>query len=285
VPEAAIPPPEPPRRDGRTGWFVIGAVALVVAIVAGVVVSTRQGTDLPATPSGSVAPSPVLSAPGGLVGSARGFSVTLTWSPSTGTVPVGTYNVYRNERLLGSVQGTQTTYSDTSVVPGRSYTYEVLAHAESIESQRATVQVKVAKPSLRAARVEGTFNVKATATSHSGYTQFTGSFTTGWKFRPKCDTGACNVVWQDLAAKGFKATLKDAKGKYTGSDTGNFNAKCGSSNAETSLSISFTVAKAKAGVASWDATKLTGTLTQTEDAQLGCVRSTATYTITASLIS
>jgi len=260
---------------------------VVVAIVAGVVLSTRQGTDLAASPSASpsVAPSPVLAAPTGLEGSAKGFSVTLTWSPSTGTVSVDTYNVYRNERLLGFAQGTETTYSDKTVVPGRSYTYEVLARGGNVESERAAVQVKVAKPSLRAARVEGPFNVKATATSHSGYSQFTGSFTTGWEFRPKCRAGACSVVWQDLAAKGFKATLKDSKGKYTGSDTGNFNAKCGSSDVDTILSISFTVAKAKAGVASWSATKLTGTLTQTENAQLGCVRSTATYSITATLIT
>lgn len=291
-PPPGMPPPAP-AQGRRSVWPVVAAVVLVLAIVGGLLFAARKGSRSPQAGPGepslktsaSPAPSPTLLAPSELASKARPFSVKLSWEAAGGTVPPEAYNVYRNGKLLGFVDAQNTTYTDRRVVPGKRYTYEVLARGGGLESARTSVGVNLPKPPLADARVQGTFNVKAKAVSRSGYSEFTESFTTGWKFTPKCRTGACKVTWQELSAKGFKAVLGKVKATYSGSDTGDFNTHCGSSTVSTVLNVKFTVERARAGIGSWTATKLTGTLGQTEAAQLGCVSSAATYTISATLVS
>src|SRR5436309_1881057 len=79
-----------------------------------------------------------------------------------------------------------TTYTDTAVVPGKTYMYEIESSAGSVVSSRIPVEVKTPVPSLSQARLEGTFNVSLTAVSHSGFSSFNSKFTLGWQFTPKC---------------------------------------------------------------------------------------------------
>ncbi len=51
--------------------------------------------------------------------------VELSWSPSTDTVGVTGYTVYRGGTLLGSVGGDTTSFDDASAFPGTTYTYTV----------------------------------------------------------------------------------------------------------------------------------------------------------------
>jgi chitodextrinase len=66
-------------------------------------------------------------APGNLSSIVRSSTqVDLTWSASTDNVAVTGYDIYRNDALLKTV-GTVTSYSDTLVVGGGTYTYKVRA--------------------------------------------------------------------------------------------------------------------------------------------------------------
>jgi fibronectin type 3 domain-containing protein len=67
-------------------------------------------------------------APTGLTAGARRFTTTvdLEWTSAMDNVGVVGYEIYRNGELLTRV-GPETTYSDTSVAAGSSYTYEIRA--------------------------------------------------------------------------------------------------------------------------------------------------------------
>ncbi len=66
------------------------------------------------------------STPANLVVTANGTSeVDLIWVASTDNVGVTGYTIYRDGVVLDTVNGTTTTYSDTSVQPNTSYTYTV----------------------------------------------------------------------------------------------------------------------------------------------------------------
>ncbi|MDQ3941097.1 MAG: right-handed parallel beta-helix repeat-containing protein, partial [Actinomycetota bacterium] len=77
---------------------------------------TRYGTDTdaPTTPTNLVATA------------ARHDKIDLSWSASTDNVGVTGYHIFRDGALLASA-GTETTYSDTTVSPSTTYTYQVRA--------------------------------------------------------------------------------------------------------------------------------------------------------------
>ncbi|MGZ6792251.1 MAG: hypothetical protein ACXVFV_04810, partial [Mycobacteriales bacterium] len=54
--------------------------------------------------------------------------VDLAWRPSTDDVGVAGYSVVRNGTLLATVDGTRTTFSDTTALPATSYSYAVDAY-------------------------------------------------------------------------------------------------------------------------------------------------------------
>jgi chitodextrinase len=53
--------------------------------------------------------------------------VNLSWNASTDNVGVTAYDIYRNGTLVGSVSGTQTTFTDTGLSPVTTYSYYVRA--------------------------------------------------------------------------------------------------------------------------------------------------------------
>jgi fibronectin type 3 domain-containing protein len=85
------------------------------------------------------------SQPGNLRGTAPSSSrVDFNWDPSTDNVGVTGYRIYRNgsSTPLVSVGGSTTSYSDTSVAAGTTYTYQVGAvDAAGNESSKASVAV------------------------------------------------------------------------------------------------------------------------------------------------
>jgi len=260
------------------------AVALVVlgSLIAVVVVATGGKGKSAANGSPSPSPTPAVVEPAGLTSNVNVLAVTLSWSEPPGGAAVVQYNVYRDGALLSSPG--VTTYTDISAAPGQTYSYDVEAIGPAGTSPRASIQVVVPVPSLAAARLEGDFNVKAKTLSHSGYSSYPSSFTLGYHFDPKCDTGACNVVWTDLSEKRFKATFTEHGARYTGSDSGDFGAVCSSTAHDSLLTFSIRVVKAKPIDGDWRASKLVGTITQYDAPQLGCVTGRATISITLTLI-
>ena len=84
-------------------------------------------------------------------------SVTLAWTasttvPTTGTI---TYDVYRNEvQIANGVSGTS--YTDSTVQAGQSYSYTVRANMESVDSNAATVTIPGNTPPTTSASFVGT---------------------------------------------------------------------------------------------------------------------------------
>lgn len=102
------------------------------------------------------------SVPTGVSASAVSCSqVTVTWQPSTTSRTMKGYNIYRGGTLLNTVGASATSYSDTSVASGTSYSYTVSgidSSGESPQSSPATVTTPSCGPTVPG-------NVRASAAS------------------------------------------------------------------------------------------------------------------------
>jgi hypothetical protein len=277
--------PPPPKRS-RARLMLIGAGILVVAgIVIGVVIASGGGKKEVASlnPTATTPPAPSVAPPVGFTakGQAIPFGVVMTWSAPTGQGVQG-YRIYREGVQIATPPSGTTTYMDSNVKPGKTYTYEILTRGTGlIQSARVSSDVVVPVPPLSSARFEGTFDAKMKTTSQSGYSDNLGSFTLGWNFKPKCSEGSCDVTWKDLHYKDFKTAL-DRKGvNYSGSDTGKFFGVCGGAKGTSTLTLTLHVVKAKVIAGEWRATKLEGTLVESHSSAFGCVSGGAHFSVTA----
>ena len=192
------------------------------------------------------------------------------------------YAIYRDGHWLTSLTGAETSYSDDGVLPGKEYSYEIEARAKETVAPRVSVSAETPVPSLRAARLAGFFNVKTRFRSQSGYGDYDAP-TFGWRFTPKCKEGACDVRWNDLHTKRIHGKLERHGARYRGSYTGDFYMECSSAQVTTSLEIDLKVVKARALNGEWRATRVVGTIDQSEAAQLGCRSSAAELDVRARL--
>ena len=86
---------------------------------------SQPSTTVPITPPQCVADTTAPSTPQGLTASASGTAVTLAWSASTDDTGVTSYDVYRGDAKVGSVD--RTGFTDSGLAPGTAYTYAVVA--------------------------------------------------------------------------------------------------------------------------------------------------------------
>jgi hypothetical protein len=279
--EPPPPPPAPPSRRSRTSLIVAAAILLALGVGIGVTIGvTGSGKK---SPNANTSPAHTVLAPTDLKGSVDLITVSLTWQKPPGGLQVAGYNLYRDGQLVGSFAASTTAYADIPQ-PGRLHTYQVEATGSGLTSSRVEVQVYVPAPSLALARLAGDFNVKAKLERQTGFRSYPSPFTLGWHFIPKCATGACDVAWSDLSTKSFRAVLRRHGFTYRGTDTGDFRSVCGQTHVQSKLTITFQVVRAKVADGEWRATRLVGTIVQTDTPQLGCVGSSATLSITASLL-
>ena len=220
--------------------------------------------------------------PVGFSATADGFSVHLSWSADPASAKIEGYEIHRNGRPLTSPSGTSTSYTDTQVRPGKTYAYEIRSTGVSASSEPVTDEVKIKTPSLAEARLEGDFGVTTRIVSQSGYSSFERT-DTGWRFKPKCRRGPCDVVWRDVLLDNLKSILKQDGKKYTGDYHGFFGVTCGGSHSSSSVDVSFTVMKARALAGEWRATKIEGTVESSEVSQFGCISGRATVAIKGTL--
>ena len=249
--------------SARSRWLMILLLAVPLPIAA--CDSGGEGETRGATTTVELLP------PSGLTATAHGFRVELDWTPPSGGAEVLGYEVRRGRGVLEVLPQTSTSLTDDDLRPGKKYTYEVRTRGKGNFSEPASAEVRIKVPPLKAARVEGDFNVIAKVVSKTGYSRFGQGTTFGWHFQPKCHAGACAVVWRDVFAKRFHATLKRSGARYAGNYTGFFLVKCGGSNSTSSVDLDLEVKKARAIAGEWRATKLGGTLTSSEAPQFGCV--------------
>jgi hypothetical protein len=126
---------------------------------------------LSAIPAFSQAPT----VPGNPVATATsGTAVTLTWTASIGGAGI-TYRIFRNNAQVGTDQS-GTTFSDTGLTPGQTYTYNVSASnssgtsAQSVDATVTTPNTPATPTGLRA--VAGTDGVVLNWNSVSGATEY-----------------------------------------------------------------------------------------------------------------
>jgi hypothetical protein len=287
------PQPVPPEGAGSTGPATGRRRRRIILVLTGVLVVAGAAVSVAIALGGggpgettSAAPSLAVGSPVGLSAAADAMplNVTLSWAPPAGGSPVVGYRVYREGVQIAAVPSSATMYVDTGVAPLRTYTYEVLTRGGgTLESDRVSVQVEVPAPPLQAARLRGRFEVKVKVRSQYGYEKLTG-FTTHWEFDPKCDVGACDVIWKDLVNPKFKATLERNGARYAGSDLGKFGS-CSGVRGNSTFEVRFRVKQARYEVGEWRAVKLVGTLEESHDAQSGCGGGGASFSITATLLS
>ena len=226
----------------------------------------------------STAPTEVLP-PEGFTAAPDGFSVVLTWSPPDSSATIVGYDLSRDGKFLESLDPDETTFTDFDVKPGSSYSYALRSKGRVKSSLPVATDVKIKVPPLKAARLEGDFDVHAKVTSQTGYESLGGPTSFAWVFRATCREGPCNVVWRDLIEKRIHARLKRRQGTYTGDYNGLYLSRCRGSRSISSVHLVLKVVKARAVGGVWRATRIEGTLTNSEAPQFGCVRAKAVQTL------
>jgi len=285
-------PPDPvsasgpgrPRRRSRVA-LVAGLVALIVvaALLIGIVVLGGEEGSAVRSPRGvdPVDP-PALAPPTSVEASARPFGVTLRWaSPES---EADRLVVYRDGDRLAPLELNRTAFVDDSVLPAVRYTYVIEAVADGKASRSDPIRVKTPPAPLGMARLDGTFTVDLRDTSHYGFSTFPGDIQSGWKFKPKCRRGACDVMWKDAQGVALAGVLKNTGPRYEGTATSRL-ASCGELRGSGTVTVRIEVVKAGSVRDAWRATKIVGTFVERFPAQLGCVASGADYRVTGALIA
>ena len=137
---------------------------------------------------------------------------------------------------------------------------------------------------LGMARLDGTFTVELRDTSHYGFSSFPGNIQSGWRFKPKCRQGVCDVTWKDAQGVALAGVLQNAGPRYEGTATTRL-ASCGELRGSGTVTVMIEVVKAASVRDAWRATEVVGTFVERFPAQLGCVASGADYQVTGTLIA
>ena len=254
--------------------------ALTLVVAAGAVLSACSGGGGNDASRSTTQAAPVLP-PLEFAVQPKAFTATLTWSPDPSSGQIDHYEIFRKKRKLADVPATETSYVDDDVAPGGTYVYEIQARRAGEASERARVRAKMTVPPLGTARFAGHFSMSSNVQSSSGFETLSDSSTFGWRVRATCRNGPCSATWQDLQLGSVRGELKRKGAHYTGSYTGFFGSRCsGARSIETAI-FDLEVVRARAINDQWRATRLTGTMEVTSNAQLGCVSTRRTESLVA----
>ncbi len=283
-PETPTPPSAPPRRNRILLIVVAAVVALIMASVA--VALSRGGNDhaRAGTPTSTSSPSPgpsippLPAAPQSLSAHAKSFAVSLTWEPGVGGGTVGGYTVYRDHKAVGVVQSGGSSYVDKTALPKSGYLYEVEAYgigSDVVSAGRASIQVHTPTAPPSTAVLTGIFNVHLHLTSSYGLSGV-GDTSAGWRFKPTCDEGPCNVQLLDIHHTLPPTQLTRKGAVYEGSGSAVLGT-CGGTKVTSTFHITLHVTKASTSSSEWRASKFEGTFTTSAPSMLGCVSAGTTY--------
>jgi hypothetical protein len=275
----------PPRRSrvalvaGLVAFVLVAALLIVVMLLGG-----EEGSGVRRSPRGvdPEEPPPVLAPPTSVEASARPFAVMLRWAAPKGEADQ--LVVYRDGDRLATLEPNRTRFVDDSVLPAvrHMYVIEVVLDEDAVKSD--PVRVKTPPAPLGMARLEGTFTVDLRDTSHYGFSSFPGDIQSGWRFKPKCRRGTCDVTWKDAQGVALAGVLQNMGPRYEGTATTRL-ASCGDLRGSGTVTVEIEVVKAATVRDAWRATKIVGTFLERFPAQLGCVASGADYQVTGTLIA
>jgi hypothetical protein len=196
--------------------------------------------------------------------------VVLVWRPPRSGA-VTNYRISRDGLALGVTRPPATRYVDEGAAPGATLTYEVVVVTDGLPaSEPAVVRIRTPLPPLKDARLVGVFNVKLRRTSTYGISDVPEKSSAGWRFRPECSTGPCDVRWTENFADLPALELTRDGARYEGSATGKPGVTCGGTESTGSYSLVVRVVAAELIAGVWQATKIEGTWSYSVPAQLGC---------------
>ncbi len=278
---ATRPSGEPDHR-AVTIVTIVACVAIIAVIGGAMAIAGGRGDVGSATPA---APSPTaVAAPQTMDAHPAAFVVVLTWAQGEG-LPVSYYAVTRDGRPITTLKPDTTTWIDRSVTPETRYVYVVAAVGADGARALTRVVTKTPTAALSTARFQGTFNVHLHATSDFGFSNFhSENQTAGWRSTPMCRKGPCDTELADLHRKAFVLTLTRNGAAYQGTVSISGIVKCAGADVTSTFMVSVHATDAGAVRDRWLVTKVQGTMTQSEAAQLGCIASGATYSVTGSLV-
>ncbi len=201
------------QRSFRSGGFIpaTGVQYQVIAVWTG-----RRSTPSSVLRMTTLAPSPVRLRPS----SVRTNWVGLRWSPPPTSPVPDRYLVFRDGTVIARIPGRKTSFKNGGLLPGTLYRYQVAAEWRGGWSHpSAALTVTTLTPPLSTARLDGPWTVRLKVTSTGGGDLKVGdSWTEGWRFAPKCRTGACTVVLTgSIYAHDFTVTMARAGAVYSGS--------------------------------------------------------------------
>jgi hypothetical protein len=282
-PVAAAGPGRPPRRSRVAVVAGLVAFMLVAALLIGIVVLGGEEGSAVRSPRGlDPDEPPALVPPTSVEASARPFAVTLRWAAPEGEA--ARLVVYRDGDRLAPPEPNRTAFVDDSVLPAVRYTYVIEAVADGKALKSDPIRVTTPPAPLGMARLDGTFMVDLRDTSHYGFSSFPGDIQSGWRFKPKCHRGACEVTWKDAQGVALAGVLENTGPRYEGTATTRL-ASCGDLRGSGTVTVRIEVVKAGSVRDAWRATRIVGTFVERFPAQLGCVASGADYHVTGTLIA
>jgi len=271
---------------GRRAVVLAGAM-LGTLIVAGGIVALRHsdGDDDGARPetggndAPSVEPSSTVT---DVEAEPNPFAVRLSWTAPEGEVEG--IVVLRDGARVGRAEPGDTTFVDDSALPATRYTYVVESAHDGRFLRSETIRVKTSPASLSLARLDGVYAIDARNTSHFGLTGVVDNLASGWRFRPVCRRGPCDVTWKDVQGNPLSGRLERSGVHYEGTGSSKF-ATCGNVSSMGTLTLRFEVVRAESVRNAWLAYKLVGTFVERYPPQLGCVGAGVDYDITATLLA
>jgi hypothetical protein len=281
-------PPVAPSSSGPSSRTTILAIVASVAVIAiiGTTLALANGDggeEGGATPSATAILGPV-AAPVGVAARPGPFRVTLSWTSGQGA-PAARYVVSRNGAVVSNLEGDVTRWVDDDVVPETRYAYGVAAVDQGGTSATTRIFARTTSAPLATAPLDGVFDVHIHATSNYGFSDFgSGNGTLGWRFTPMCGQGPCDSRLADLHQKEFRMTLARSGTSYHGSASIHGQVRCESAPVLSSFTVTVRVTDAGAVDDRWTATRIEGTMVQTESAQLGCVASGATFDVIGRIV-
>lgn len=285
-PGSASGPGRPPRRSrvallaGLVAFVLVAALLIVILVTGG---EERSGVRSPrGVDVDPEEPRPALAPPTSVEASARPFAVLLQWEAPEGDAD--RLAVYRDGDRLAPLEPSRTRFVDDSVLPAVRYTYVIEAVVDGKASKSDAIRVKTPPAPLGMARLDGTFTVDLRDTSHYGFSSFPGDIQSGWRFKPKCRRGACDVTWKDAQGVALAGVLENTGARYEGTATTRL-ASCGDLRGSGTVTVRIEVVKAGSVRDAWRATKIVGTFLERFPSQLGCVASGADYQVTGTLIA
>jgi hypothetical protein len=283
-PAAPVLDPAGPGPSSKTTILAIVASVAVIAILGTVIAIANSGDSSgDASPSASSAPVP-LTRPDGLAADAAAFRVVLTWTAGEGS-PAVRYLVSRDGKVAATLDPGETKWVDDDVKPETRYSYSVAALGPDGTSVSAGVVTRSRTAPLATARLDGTFDVHLHATSHYGFSDFgSGNGNLGWQFIPTCAHDPCDATLTDLHMNTFRLRLAQQGSSYHGDASVNARVRCGGSPVVSNITIVVRITDAGIVDGDWVATKIEGTMRQSESAQLGCVASGATYDLVGKVV-